>query len=211
MTPEPEETPDPEPKPDPEPAPQAQAEPSPEVHTEPAPVEPEWATDADIPEPWVDRVLPVLGKKVRIRRIGALEGAELAYIPEFARFGELMSELILESRGPKEDEDPDDPARIEKRKDLEVERTRYGVMMTHVAVMDPRADPEPVKCDDCSLVHPPSLWTKARCEQVHHQDLAYVTRVADREDEIELKLPFSEAGAPPDTPPSANTGESTPA
>lgn len=208
MTPDPE-APEPEETPEPEPSP-AEAQAAPEVHTEPPPVEPEWAVEADVPEPWVDRVLPVLGKKVRIRRIGALEGAELAYIPEFARFGELMSELIIASRGP-QDDDSDDPSNIEKRKELEVERTRYGVMMTHVSVMDPRADPEPVKCDDCGLEHPPSLWTKVRCEQVHHQDLAYITRVADREDEIERVVPFSEAGAPPDTPPSANTGESTPA
>lgn len=190
---------------------EAPSEPQPEVHVEPEPVEPEWAGPDDVPPPWVDRVLPDLGKKVRIRLIGALEGAELAYIPEFATFGDLMAEMILESRGDKDAEDIDQGARLEKRKQLEIEQTRYAVMMAHVAVMDPQADPTPVKCSDCGLEHPPALWTRARTEQLGRRDLRLITSIADREEEIERVAPFSEAGVPPDTVPSADTGESTPA
>lgn len=167
---------------------------------------PTWAESGDLnaDQPWRDVTLPVRGTMVRVRFLGNNEGITLGFLPEFQAFGKLMAEEMV--RGVTESDDPD-PDREERAKQLEIERTRYSVFLAHVVINDHTKPFEMMKCPDCLLEHPPALWTRAQVDLLHPRDIAFVGSIAEREDELATRVPFSEAGLLSDTPPPADTGE----
>src|ERR1041384_3040360 len=111
--------------------------------------EEQWATSASLPKrPWKDVVLPVLGKKVRVRYLGAREGATLAYIPELQRFALLMAQRLI---GGLDDAATTIEERERRFQELEVERQTYKVVLAHVMVLDSRAASDPEYCEECKI------------------------------------------------------------
>jgi hypothetical protein len=178
--------------------------------TEPAPPEaipaespePEWATEDDLPKGgFRDEVLPVSGKKVRIRFLTNIEATQLALLPDLHAFAKLMSQLD----GPKSSLEP------EEEKQLAIERALYFTKVAHMAVQRGRTATAIKTCDDCGLDHVPSLWTQAQTKFLDGRDLATIVTWAEQGPALERVVPLSrgQTAKPSSTP--ANTGESIPA
>lgn len=171
-----------------------------------APIELEEASAEDIPkEPWKWVPLPILGKRVRVRYLGQTEVTRIGYLPEMRDFTEMMAEQVMASQ---KQEGEDSPLNtVDALEQIEIERVKYVTLVAHVCVMG--EDGPPRKCQDCEMVHPPSLWTRAQTELLETVDLATIADVAERQEVLRQIVPFSEPTGS-DTPQPVDTSGSTP-
>lgn len=166
--------------------------------------EAEWATREDAkPEPWTDVLLPKMGKKVRIRFLGNIEAASLAFLPDLGFAGVMLD--VLQS-----DEKMDREEIQAKLAGQEKNRAQYMVRIAHMCIVD-RAEPFVVRpCADCGIDHQPPLWSMAQADILDLDDLMFITRTAEQEEAMLGIRPFSPEMMLPSSDPSAATGESTP-
>lgn len=182
-----------------------------EAEAIPAESEPErepkvFATKSSLPEkPYAEVFLPVLDQWVYVRYMGGTEAASLAFLPEMTTFGEIMAERMKDLNKADGEVPP-----MDVFKQLELEKTRYSTLVAHAFVLEDPNKLEPAECPECSLKHPPALWTRVQCDLLEPPDLEAVTQMAEHHKPMESFGPFSEAPTPSDTPTSADTGESTP-
>jgi len=114
-----------------------------------------------------------------------------------------MAERLLNA-----DQNEDPEVLMARLEQLEVERARYCVLITHMTVMATEDD-RATKCDECSLPHPHALWTRDQAELLEIADLRTICDIAERQEELRAVVPFSETPEPA-MPQPASTSESIP-
>lgn len=167
-----------------------------------------FAKSEDIPEePFKEIELPVMGRWVRVRRLGQTEIIRLAFMPDMARFAELMGERLLNGDQPEDREVTD--AILARMQELEIQTARYRTLLAHIAVWD-GSTLEPSVCEDCGLEHAPALWGRDQTERMETPDLQMISEVAEGQDALRDLRPFSPPTSQSDTDQPPSTGESTP-
>lgn len=203
-------------------APEPQSDPV----ADPAPVDtPEPAMDAAPDVPWAtndvsrytDTVLPVLGGRVRVRRLTASEITLTMQLPDLFGFRDVMSRMSM-NRETRRRNKVEMPSMVESER----ENATYAAFLVHLAIVDPAAitDDAPVgiaaPCEECRLEdgslleHPPSLWTVDEARYVMPTDRDLVSGLAVTGPGVRGLAPFSNRMPDSDSPTSADSGESDP-
>lgn len=179
---------------------------------EPSPTdEAEWAVESDLPQnPWQDIVLPVKGKKVRVRYLAAWELTRLQLLPDLTRFGELMAKAHLMSQ--KRAASNGKPGRKKKEDEIDAsevasENYRYLAEIAHLAVIDPMKMGVQEDCRHCGFRHPVSLWKADRTGLLLPPDLDEIAGTALGTQVMADVIPFSTEETPNDSPVLVASGE----
>jgi hypothetical protein len=154
-----------------------------------------------------DIKLPQMGVMVRVRYLPTPEVAALSYMPD------LLDYLVLAQRlhDIVKHEDDAKPMTADERRAFVTENMRYQARLSHLAVMDHRKPfGEPVKCDDCEIVHPPSLWSNEKTARLTNLDLDLISRTALSQSLMKRVESFLGETTPYDSASRADSGQSTP-
>lgn len=168
-----------------------------------------WATGEDVSDaPFADRVLPIIGKRVRIRYLTNEEATEIAVLPDLGKFAELTQKLAEDLQ---RDEDKPSLFSREQQQQYLVERARYNSFLVHRAVMVPDADPNAfLPCNECDGRHPLSLFTMLQARRIDGRDVEVIAAVAEDREVLERSLPFSQDPTDSASTPPADSGDEIP-
>lgn len=154
----------------------------------------EFATEEDLgPDEAFNEVhLPVLGKWVNVRILGTPEITELTYLPDLVGYGRLARQFV---------DNPDDVDSSE----FIVQQMKYNARVAHLAVVKAK-EGLPIPCEQCGMVHPPSLWSMKQAERLQHSDLSIIVEAAVGVQALMRVRPFSTAETQKDSPEPVSSG-----
>jgi hypothetical protein len=148
-----------------------------------------------------DRVLPMAGRKVRIRYLDTPEVAGLQYLPDVIGYQSFMETLI----GKEDEPTPKEMAKAAEKNHV------YMAAVAHRAILDHERMGETEECEECEGdEHPVALFSVVQTRRFSSQDLGFCMEIALRAQSLGFLRPFSPGPTDSTTDSSASTGESTP-
>jgi hypothetical protein len=171
------------------------------------------ADDLGPEQGWEMVSLPRLRKRVQVRYAGTHEITYLSLLPDMVDFARFAVRAAAREEQEEDEEDQEaeekDPREQDTAAMFTAENIRWRQRLAHLVVMNP-GDTEPSLCADCRIIHPPSLWSSARTQRLHGDDLLAIAEASLGVREFRTVRPFSKEKTAPDSAAPVGTSESTP-